>query len=119
MRRRYGCSKRSPPSGKRPSTQPRRCNRHRPRRHSASLVIRTPLHSKVLVAVIMGASATVLAWIVWLAGGGVLTAIERSPYDYWLRVRAPVPVSSAVVVIARDAASDSRFGIGEWDRAFL
>src|SRR6185503_2516470 len=54
-----------------------------------------------------------------LAGGGVLTAIERSPYDYWLRVRAPVPVSSAVVVIARDAASDSRFGTGEWDRAIL
>jgi transcriptional regulator with GAF, ATPase, and Fis domain/CHASE2 domain-containing sensor protein len=82
-------------------------------------VIRTLLGSKVLAAVLLGVSATVLAWIVWVSAGGTLTAIERSPYDSWLRTRPLVPVSPAVVMVSRDAASDGRFGAGEWDRALL
>jgi transcriptional regulator with GAF, ATPase, and Fis domain/CHASE2 domain-containing sensor protein len=77
------------------------------------------LRSNVLFAVLLGAFATAMAWSIWVFGGGALTSLERSPYDHWLRTRTVVPVSAAVVIISRDAASESRFGVGAWDRALL
>ena len=56
--------------------------------------------------------------MVTLAGGSV-TALEWSAYDRWLRARAPVPVSPALLVVARDPASEARFGAGAWDRSVL
>ncbi len=49
----------------------------------------------------------------------MITALEHGPYDYWIRNRSAVPVSTHVVVIARDPASENRFGRGAWDRAVL
>ena len=56
--------------------------------------------------------------MVTLAGGSV-TALEWSAYDRWLRARAPAPVSPALLVVARDPASEARFGAGAWDRSVL
>ena len=52
-------------------------------------------------------------------GGAGVTALDWSVYDRWLRSRAPVADTPRLVVIARDAASDARFGAGAWDRAVL
>src|SRR5439155_27277912 len=46
-----------------------------------------------------------------------IAGLEWSVYDRWLR--RPAPVSSELVVVARDAASEARFGSGPWDRAVL
>jgi DNA-binding NtrC family response regulator/CHASE2 domain-containing sensor protein len=52
-------------------------------------------------------------------GGAGVTALEWSVYDRWVRVREPVPVSSALLVVVRDPASEARFGTGAWDRVIL
>src|SRR5437867_5060990 len=49
----------------------------------------------------------------------MLTALELSPYDHWLRNRTPAPISSAVIMITRDQSSETRFGSGPWDHALL
>src|SRR5262249_58196243 len=50
-------------------------------------------------------------------GRGAVTAFEWSLYERWLR--QPASRGSAPVIIVRDAASESRFGSGPWDRAVL
>ena len=40
-------------------------------------------------------------------------------YDRWLRSRSPVADTPRLVIVARDAASEARFGAGPWDRAVL
>jgi DNA-binding NtrC family response regulator len=54
-----------------------------------------------------------------VVGGPGITALDWSVYDRWLRSRAPVADTPRLVVIARDAASEARFGGGAWDRAVL
>jgi len=54
-----------------------------------------------------------------VVGGPGITALDWSVYDRWLRSRAPVADTPRLIVIARDAASEARFGGGAWDRAVL
>src|SRR5438477_7796262 len=74
---------------------------------------------RALPTALIGLAATLLALgVVTLAGGGV-TALEWSVYDRWLRARASAPVSPALLIVARDAASEARFGAGAWDSSVL
>ena len=68
------------------------------------------------LAVLMGAAAALVATGVLLLGGSGLTALEWSPYDAWLRWRAPLAVSSDLVIVVRDPASG---GEGAGDRALI
>ena len=54
-----------------------------------------------------------------LLGGPGVTALDWSVYDRWLRSRAPAGDTPRLVIVARDAASEARFGTGAWDRAVL
>jgi len=85
----------------------------------ASSLVRILRRSRLAHAGAIGLAATVLAWGVWLLGLPVVVMLERMPYDAWLRVRTPLPVNQAITVIARDPASEARFGAGAWDRAVL
>jgi DNA-binding NtrC family response regulator len=64
-------------------------------------------------------SATLIAAVVSLVGGAGVTALDWSVYDRWLRSRAPVADTPRLVIVARDDASEARFGRGTWDRAML
>jgi DNA-binding NtrC family response regulator/CHASE2 domain-containing sensor protein len=68
-------------------------------------------------AAVIGLGAALVAIGVWASGSPAITGLEWSVYDRWLRRAAPV--SSELVVVARDAASEARFGSGTWDRAVL
>ena len=72
----------------------------------------------VALAALMGAAAALAAIGVLILGGPGLTALEWSPYDAWLRWRAPRPVSSDLVVV-RGPASEGRSGEGAGDRALV
>src|SRR5205814_469638 len=74
---------------------------------------------RALPTALIGLAATLLALGVVTLAGGSVTALEWSAYDRWLRARAPAPVSPALLVVARDPASEARFGAGSWDRAVL
>src|SRR4029077_615690 len=67
------------------------------------------------LAAAIGLGATVVAGLGVWAGGDSVTAVDSALRDAW--VPALAPVSPAVVVVARDAASEARFGSGTWDRA--
>jgi len=54
-----------------------------------------------------------------LWGGAAVTALDWSVYDRWLRGRAVLPDTPALVVVVRDPASEARFGAGAWDRAVI
>src|SRR5262245_36938674 len=69
------------------------------------------------LAVTIGLIATLVVVIGGWASHGSLTAIDAATRDAW--VPALAPVSPAVVVIARDATSEARFGGGTWDRAIV
>jgi DNA-binding NtrC family response regulator/CHASE2 domain-containing sensor protein len=71
----------------------------------------------VALAAVMGAAAALMAAGVLALGGAETTALERSMYDRWLRWRDPPPVSSALLVVVRDPASETELGAGSWDRA--
>ena len=73
----------------------------------------------VALAALMGAAAALVATGVLILGGAGVTALEWSAYDAWLRWRAPLPVSSDLVIVVRDPASEARFGGGAWDRALF
>jgi DNA-binding NtrC family response regulator/CHASE2 domain-containing sensor protein len=73
----------------------------------------------VALAALMGAAAALVATGVLIMGGSGLTALEWSPYDAWLRWRAPRPVSSDLVIVVRDPASEGRSGEGTGDRALV
>jgi DNA-binding NtrC family response regulator/CHASE2 domain-containing sensor protein len=68
---------------------------------------------------VIGLAAGLAATAVVVFAGADLTALEWSVYDHRIRARARAPVSPALVVVARDAASEARFGAGPWDRAIL
>ena len=71
------------------------------------------------LAALMGAAAALVATGVLLLDGSGLTALEWAPYDAWLRGRAPLPVSSDLVIVVRDPASEGRSGEGAADRALV
>ncbi len=71
------------------------------------------------MAAVIGLTATLLALGVAALGGAGATALEWSVYDRGVRARAAAPVSPALLVVARDPASEARFGAGSWDRAVL
>src|SRR5216117_2704915 len=73
-----------------------------------------PRHA--LMAAVIGLAATLLALGVAALGGAGATALEWSVYDRGVRARAAAPVSPALLVVARDPASEARFGTGSWDR---
>jgi DNA-binding NtrC family response regulator len=70
----------------------------------------------VALAAVIGLAATAVAAGVAASGSAAVTALEWSAYDRWLR--APEPAGRPVVIV-RDAASESRFGTGAWDRVVL
>lgn len=67
----------------------------------------------------IGLAASLAATALLLFGGGSITALEWSVYDGGILPRQPAPISPALLVVARDPASDARFGAGAWDRAVL
>ena len=69
------------------------------------------------LAAAIGLAATALAAGLVASGSSAVTAFEWSLYERWLR--APAPPRPAPVILVRDAASESRFGSGAWDRAVL
>ncbi|HEV8585120.1 MAG TPA: sigma 54-interacting transcriptional regulator [Methylomirabilota bacterium] len=70
-------------------------------------------------AVLLAVGATLVAAALALFGGPGVTALDWSVYDRWLRARPPVPETPSLLVVARDPASEARFGTGTWDRAVL
>ncbi|SPP63463.1 sigma 54-interacting transcriptional regulator [Nitrospira lenta] len=72
-----------------------------------------------LQALTIGILATLLAKLLWLAAPATFTALDWTVYDTWLRHRAPIAVSPALTIIARDPVSEAQFGAGSWDRAIL
>jgi len=73
--------------------------------------------SRALLALMIAAAATLAAAAVVTLGGSAVATLELSARD----ALAPplAPVSPALVVVARDAASEARLGGGAWDRAVL
>ena len=70
----------------------------------------------VALAAAIGLVATAVAAGVALPGRAAVTAFDWSFYDL---LPARVPASQPPIAIVRDAASESRFGPGVWDRAML
>jgi DNA-binding NtrC family response regulator/CHASE2 domain-containing sensor protein len=68
---------------------------------------------------VLAAAATAAAVGIWTVGGPRLTALEWWLYDASLRGRLPTESRSTLVIVARDTASEARFGAGQWDRAVL
>src|SRR3989442_13430258 len=73
----------------------------------------------VALAAAIGLAATLVALGVLALGGARLTALDWSVYDRWLRARESTPANSALVVVVRDPASESRLGTGASDRVVL
>jgi DNA-binding NtrC family response regulator/CHASE2 domain-containing sensor protein len=70
----------------------------------------------VALAAAIGLAATAVAAGVAMPGRAAVTAFEWSFYDL---LPARVPAGQPPIAIVRDAASESRFGPGVWDRALL
>jgi DNA-binding NtrC family response regulator/CHASE2 domain-containing sensor protein len=68
---------------------------------------------------VIGLAASLLALGVVTLGGAGVAALEWSVYDRAIRARERPAVSPALVVVARDPASEERLGAGAWDRAIL
>ena len=87
--------------------------------HNWSKTWRVFLQSAWLQAGAMGVGATLLSLNLWVIAPATFTALDWTAYDTWLRHRTPVPVSSSLILITRDQASETKFGTGQWDRAIL
>jgi len=87
--------------------------------HDWSKTWRWFLQSTWLQAGAMGAGATLLSLNLWVLAPATFTALDWTAYDTWLRHRAPIPISSSLILITRDQASETKFGTGQWDRAIL
>jgi DNA-binding NtrC family response regulator/CHASE2 domain-containing sensor protein len=72
----------------------------------------------LLAAALITVLAVVAAVALVGAGGRSVSAIEWTVRDTVLPMMA-APVSPSLVIVARDAASEARFGTGAWDRAVL
>ena len=67
----------------------------------------------------MGLGATLLSLNLWAIAPTTFTSLDWTAYDTWLQHRTPVPISSSLILITRDQASETKFGTGQWDRAVL
>jgi CHASE2 domain-containing sensor protein len=77
------------------------------------------LRSRSLPVAGIAVVATAIAWLCSSLVPAVGTSLDWALYDRWIQ-RHPLPVAeSAVVLITRDPATDSRFGAGAWDRALI
>ncbi len=72
-----------------------------------------------LQALGIGALATLLSAMVWSAAPATFTALDYTAYDTWLRHRPTDRLNPSLTIVARDAASEERFGKGPWDRGIL
>ena len=72
---------------------------------------------RALVAGLMAVAATLLAHALAALGGQGIATLEWNARD--AVAPALAPVSPALVIVARDSASEARFGAGAWDRAVL
>lgn len=75
--------------------------------------------SPPLQALGIGTLATLLWTMLWSAAPATLTALDYTVYDTWLRHRATAKLNPSLAIVARDAASEERFGRGPWDRGIL
>ena len=82
-------------------------------------MLKTLLRSRAVQASLLAVLAALIASGIWRLGHTALTSLEWKPYDTWVRLRNPVPVSPFILVIRRDPASENRFGAGAWDHALL
>ena len=73
----------------------------------------------MLHTIALAAGATAVAAAISLLGGPGVTALDWSVYDTWLRARVTVGQAPSLVIVARDPASEARFGTGPWDRAVV
>src|SRR5512143_2725420 len=71
-----------------------------------------------LQALTIGLLAALCAKAVWTVAPATFTAFDWTAYDTWLRHRAPIAVSPSLTIVARDPASEERFGT-LLDRALL
>jgi DNA-binding NtrC family response regulator/CHASE2 domain-containing sensor protein len=72
---------------------------------------------RALVAGLLAVAATLLAVALVAVGGHGVATLEWAARDAVTPTLAPV--SPALVIVARDGASEARFGAGAWDRAVL
>jgi transcriptional regulator with PAS, ATPase and Fis domain/CHASE2 domain-containing sensor protein len=77
------------------------------------------LQSVWLQAGAIGLLATLLSLSFLAIAPATFTALDWTAYDTWLRHRTPIPISSSLILVTRDQASETRFGTGQWDRAVL
>lgn len=77
------------------------------------------ISSLPLQALGIGVLTTLLSAMLWSAAPATLTALDYIVYDTWLRHRTTAQVSPSLTIVARDAASEERFGRGPWDRGIL
>lgn len=75
--------------------------------------------SPPLQALGIGTLATLLWAMLWSAAPATLTALDYTVYDTWLRHHATAKLNPSLAIVARDAASEERFGRGPWDRGIL
>ena len=60
-----------------------------------------------------------LSAMLWPTAPVTFAMLDWAAYDAWLRHRAPIPVSSSVMIVKRDRAAEDLLGGGSWDRALL
>ena len=72
-----------------------------------------------LQALGIGLLATLLSTMLWSAAPATLTALDYTGYDTWIRHRPTAKLNPSLTIVARDAASEERFGRGPWDRGIL
>src|SRR3989442_2444167 len=107
------------PGNRRPAARARRANPRLPQERRCRGAL-APASLKTLGrAALLAVGATLIAAAVSLVGGAGVTALDWSVYDRWLRSRAPVADTPRLVIVARDPASEARFGAGAWDRTML
>jgi transcriptional regulator with PAS, ATPase and Fis domain/CHASE2 domain-containing sensor protein len=72
-----------------------------------------------LQALGIGLLATLLSAVLWSAAPATFTTLDYTVYDTWLRHRSTIDIHPSLTIVARDPASEERFGTGPWDRAVL
>jgi hypothetical protein len=72
-----------------------------------------------LQALVIGSLATLLSAMLWSVAPATFTALDYTVYDTWLSHHATAKLNPSLTIVARDAASEERFGKGPWDRSIL
>ena len=63
--------------------------------------------------------STLLSALLWSLVPVIITALDYTVYDTWLRHHTTAHMSPSLTIVVRDSASDERFGRGPWDRGIL